>query len=133
MKYLITLALVAVALMAANFATVAPAQADSFGFQAGRGGFGIYVNNYDDRYYGHRYRRGCYTRWDYRNNWRCRRYNRSYYNDSYDYPYYSYYNSYPRYRYNQYPRYRYNQYPRYRNDYRSNRHDRHDDRRRHRW
>src|SRR6185295_15651972 len=95
MKFLTTLAFGAIALMAANFATVAPAQADSFGFHAGRGGFGIYVNDYDNRYYGYRHhRRGCYTRWDYRHKWWCRRdryrdYYDSYYdgyNDSYDYP-----------------------------------------------
>jgi len=110
MKTLTTLVAGAFALMAANFATVAPAQADSFGFHVGRGGFGIHVSDYgyDDGYYGHngyyddgyyRHHRRCVTRWDFRHKWYCRRYHRSYYYDDY-YPYYdNYYSYYPRHRF----------------------------------
>lgn len=92
MKTLTTLVAGAFALIAANFATVVPAQADDFGFSVGRGGFGIHVSNYgyDDGYYRHR---RCVTRWDFRHKWYCRRYHRSYYDD---YPYYRNHHYYPR-------------------------------------
>lgn len=60
MKALGTLAFGALVILAANFASAAPAKADSFGIYVGNGGFGIQVNDYDRRYYRH-HRRGC---WD---------------------------------------------------------------------
>ena len=54
MKALGTIAFGALVMLAANFASAAPAKADSFGVYIGNGGFGIQVNDYDRRYYGHR-------------------------------------------------------------------------------
>jgi hypothetical protein len=87
MKALGTIAFGILALVAANFATAAPAKADSFGFHIGNGGFGIHVSDYGYRH--HRYARRC---WDpyYGRYVRCRYYNN--YNDGY------YDNYYPRYR-----------------------------------
>jgi hypothetical protein len=60
MKLLGTFVFAVFALVAANFASAAPAKADSFGVYVGNGGFGIHVNDYGRRH--HRYnRRGC---WD---------------------------------------------------------------------
>lgn len=88
MKALGTIAFGALALVVANFASAAPAKADSFGFHVGNGGFGIYVNDYG--YRDHRYRR-CWDRY-YGRYVRCR-----YYNNYYP-GYYGYYDNYPRHR-----------------------------------
>ena len=84
MKALGTIAFGALVILAANFASAAPAKADSFGIFVGNGGFGIHVNDYDRRYY--RHHRRC---WDpYYDRWvRCR-YHRGYYPSYYYDDYY---------------------------------------------
>ena len=63
MKVLGILAFGAFALLAASFASTAPARADNVGIYVGSDGFGIQVSNYDERYgHGSYHRqRGC---WD---------------------------------------------------------------------
>jgi hypothetical protein len=58
MRALTTLAFGALALVTANFATVAPAAANNVGVYAGSNGFAIQVDNYGR--YGHR---RCWDRW----------------------------------------------------------------------
>jgi hypothetical protein len=87
MKALGTIAFGVLALVAANFATAAPAKADSFGFYVGNGGFGIQVSDYRH----HRYARRCWDPY-----WgRYVRCHRGYYNGYYG-GYYD--NYYPRHR-----------------------------------
>ncbi len=100
MKLLSTLAFAAAALVAATFATAAPAKADSFGVYVGSNGFGVQVSNYDRGYYGYpgyyyggTYDR-CRDRWYYKRHRHCWHYGyRGYYYGGY----------YPPYRYGYYP------------------------------
>lgn len=88
MKALAGLAFGVLALVAANFATAAPAKADSFGVYVGSHGFGIQVRDYDRRYYRHR---GCWDRYYQRyvpcnyNYGTYRSYPRPYYYKNYNY------------------------------------------------
>lgn len=99
MKALAGLAFGLLALVAANFATAAPAKADSFGVYVGSHGFGIQVHDYDRRHYRHR---GCWDRY-YQRYVLCN-YNYGYYRS---YPRYNYYNDY-RHRWNDRRGHRYN-------------------------
>ncbi len=75
MKALGVFAFSAAAILLSTFASASQAKADSFGFYAGSGGFGIQVNQNDHGYYsGHRDR--CWDRWYSRHHRHC--WNRGY-------------------------------------------------------